>query len=78
MKIAETKVEHEMKRALLRELSRHHAYRIVPNRVDTIKKTWLLSRNKEQARMLEGRLDQNVYSGDITISFRRFTVKLGG
>lgn len=76
MKERETKVEQMMRRALLRELSRHRTLRIVPDRVDTVKKTWLLHKNKQQAYMLEGRLEQNVYSGDINISFRRFTVKL--
>jgi len=61
----------------MNELTKHRNLRIVPNRKDVIKKIWLLHRSKAQAYMLEGRLEQDVYSGDITTAFRRFTVKLG-
>jgi len=60
----------------MNELKRHRALRIVPDRKDVVKKVWLLHKSRVQAYLLEGRLEQDVYSGDITISFRRFTMKL--
>ena len=78
MKLHQTKVEYMMRRALLRALAEHKTNKIVPERLDVIKKIWLLSRSKHQAYMIEGKLERNVYSGDITISFRRFSVPLEG
>ena len=77
MREHETKIEQAMRRALMNELHKHRVLRIVPNRKDVVKKVWLLHKSKVQAYLLEGRLEQDVYSGDITISFRRFTMKLG-
>ena len=76
MREHETKIEQAMRRALTNELHKHRALRIVPNRKDVVKKVWLLHKSRVQAYLLEGRLEQDVYSGDITISFRRFTMKL--
>lgn len=78
MRNEETQLEHAMRRALLRELSRYRKIRVAPDRADIIRKVWCIGKSKHQAYMLEGRLEQNVYSGDITIAFRRFQVKLGG
>lgn len=70
-----TQLEERMRQALLREMKKQHAA-VSPDRVDVIRKTWVVSKTKTDALLLEGRLERNVWSGDIDISFRRFNAKL--
>lgn len=70
-----SQLEERLRRALLREMKRQHKA-VSPDRVDVIKKTWFVSQTKTDALLIEGRLERNVWSGDIEISFRRFNVKL--
>jgi hypothetical protein len=46
------------------------------DRADIIVKNWVIGKTKGEATILEGRLTRNIWSGDITISYRRFNVKI--
>jgi hypothetical protein len=76
MNEALTQHEARMRQALYRELKKASHTQIVPDRVDIITKHWVIAKTKQKALILEGRLIRNVWSGDITISYRRYTVKL--
>jgi hypothetical protein len=78
MKDVLSDTETRMRRSLLRDLRSHknRVSSIVPSRVDVVKKTWVIAKTTKSASMLEGRLERNVWSGDIGISFRRYTIKL--
>jgi hypothetical protein len=73
MRVELTSIEDRMRKALMRELRRQHGP-VAPDRQDIIKKTWLVVKGDHRATLLEGRLARNVWSGDIEISFRRFSV----
>jgi len=75
--VKETLSAHEahMRNALLRAL-RMKRTSVSVDRADIIVKNWVIGKTKGEATILEGRLTRNIWSGDITISYRRFNVKI--
>jgi len=74
MKESLTLYEARMRQSLLRALRTQHL--AVTETYHIITKRWVIGRAKHEVTILEGRLKQGVYSGDIEISFRRFNVAL--
>ena len=78
MKCNLTELEARMRGSLWKTLyskrGKFHVSPIVVERVDVVKKTWVYGGSKTEHYLLEGRLERSVYSGDVTITFRRFRV----
>lgn len=78
MKYPLTQLEDRMRQSLWRDLfsktRKYHTSALVVERVDVVRKTWACGSNKKEVHLLEGRLERNVWSGDVSITFRRYSV----